>query len=387
MSIVKQLVDLAGGKIEVRSDLKKGTQVKLSIPVENHLGQSMDESDTLNSASDTSEDPIGAVRRRARGKTVCLRGFDSHSGTVYLQSQSLASLKSSIQKYVREWFNLRLVSNESRNHAAADIVISDESAFLDSASLARNELLRQGQTMLVLCSNGARYEMHAASTNNDRIVEFVSKPCGPRRLAKALLACLDKEADNKADARKVSLRDLDAFAHKQPPTNFPAEVLLKTITSPAGGSMVGVGEIVDLQSIKENSLPTMNLSITPRVDLSRESKSTSRSLSSPNHSSESDTKPASSTPTSTRDKSDFGTITPSSSAPSPYRNISPKTSSSDISLARSLPAQTPPLAQRKMLLVEVRYVFLPYPLRSRKHARCQPAECRIRRNDSNDFAQ
>jgi hypothetical protein len=374
MSIVKELVDLAGGTIDVRSDLGKGTQVKLSIPVENHLDQLMDEPDTANLASEISEDPVIAVRRRARKKTVYLRGFDSHSGTGELQSQSLDSLKSSIEKYIREWFNLSLVSNESRDHIAADIVILDESAFLDSASLAGNELLRQGQIVLIFCSNGARHGENTTGMTSERIVEFISKPCGPRRLAKALLACLDKEADNKADAEKVNLRDLDAFAEKRHPIGILAGALTKTVPSPADGSIIVGEEIVDLKSMKECSQPAMNLSITPRVDLSRDSKSNYRSVLSPNRSSESDTTPASSTHTSSLTKNDSGSSSPSSSATSAHRNVPPKPSSSEISPAR-----------RKVLLVEVRYAFRSYILHFRNLSERQCARCRIRTNYSNVF--
>jgi len=47
--------------------------------------------------------------------------------------------------------------------------------------------------LLILCSNGARRDLYSARSRLAQHVEFVSKPCGPHRLAKALLNCLDKE--------------------------------------------------------------------------------------------------------------------------------------------------------------------------------------------------
>src|SRR6202034_2098666 len=109
----------------------------------------------------------------------------------------------------------------------ADIVISDESVFLDLANLAGNELLNPEEVLLILCSKGAKHNLYAASMDSGRIIEFVSKPCGPRRLAKALQSCLDKEILKTANARKESLRDLDVSAPNQRPKGFPGGILYK----------------------------------------------------------------------------------------------------------------------------------------------------------------
>jgi hypothetical protein len=310
MSIVKQLVDLAEGTIDVSSEFGKGTQVKLRLPLENHLSESADDTITPISPSETSEDLILAVRRRAQGRTITLRGFDSPSGTTYLQSQSLASLKASIQKYIRQWFNLHLVSTESGNYAAADIIVSDESAFLDSANLVGNELLSHGQAQLILCSNVARHSIYAASIDSNSIIEFISKPCGPRRLAKALLNCLDKETINKGDVRYLRLRDLDASAPKRRPKSSAGDTLYEADRSGDIGTAENAGKTIDLQSSVESSSPAMSLSMTPGVYANRESKSADRS--SPNQSSDSDTKRVSSSPASSGDKNGSGNTTPSS---------------------------------------------------------------------------
>jgi hypothetical protein len=348
MSIVKQLIDLAGGTIDVRSDLGRGTQVKLGLPLENRLGPSGDETATPISPSVSSEDPISIVRYRAQGRTVSLQGFDTYSEAVSLQSQSLASLKASIQKYICDWFNLRIISSEPSSGAAADIVISDDSAFLNPSSIVGNELSSHGQALLILCGSSAWQRMYAATMNKDRIIEFVSKPCGPRRLAKALLHCLDKENINKLNAGKASPRDLDVSAEKQEPKSSHGGTFYRT-TRP--GKVVITAEkladITDPQSSKRSSSPAMNLSMTAREDANKER--ISEDLSSPSHSSESDTKQVSSSTTSSRDESGSGNTTPSSSATSATKSISLKPSSSYLSVAENLP-----LTRRKMLLVEVR---------------------------------
>jgi hypothetical protein len=202
MSMVKEIVDLAGGKIDVRSKLGIGTEIKLSLPLESCA---VDDISIANGqAAQILEDGILAVRRRTRGRTVTIRGFDNHTGTDDVKSQGLASLKASIIKYVTEWFHLTLVSNDKANSDLTDIVISDESVFLELATPSGNELLNEGKSLLILCSNGARRGIYASRMDNDHVVEFVSKPCGPHRLAKALLNCLDKEDAMDAGNRQVS---------------------------------------------------------------------------------------------------------------------------------------------------------------------------------------
>ena len=183
MSIVKQIVDLSGGRIDVRSEQNRGTEIKLSLPLENCLPEPEDLAINSDPIS-THEDPIDAVRRRARGRTVSIHGFDSPLEKSDLQTGSLASLKASIEKYVTKWFDLRLVSTGE----IADIVVSDESAHLSSpVSESRFKIL------LILCSNRARRDIYPSQLETGQIVEFVSMPCGPHRLAKAMLNCLDTE--------------------------------------------------------------------------------------------------------------------------------------------------------------------------------------------------
>lgn len=184
MSIVKQIVDLSGGRIDIRSDLGKGTEIRLSLPLEDHLPDEEKLPDKIQPIN-LQENVIDAVRRRARGRFVTIRGFDSSFGDSNLQRISLASLKASIVKYVTEWLRLTISSDDQ----VADIVISDESAFLSTTG----SLGYAFKSLLILCSNGARGDIYTSKLETGQKAEFVSKPFGPHRIAKALLNCLDAE--------------------------------------------------------------------------------------------------------------------------------------------------------------------------------------------------
>ncbi|OAF56050.1 hypothetical protein VC83_07387 [Pseudogymnoascus destructans] len=191
MSIVKQIVDLSGGVIEVHSELGRGTEMKLSLPPDDRLRRTSESPELMIPIPEYS---IGAVRRRANGRTVTIRGFDNTAGKSDLQIEAITSLKASIVKYAEEWFNLEVNSD----NLVADIVISDESEFLKSTKLIESS----SQLLLILCSNGARRGIYTSQFEVGQLVEFISKPCGPHCLAKALLNILDAE-----DALKRSKAD------------------------------------------------------------------------------------------------------------------------------------------------------------------------------------
>jgi len=183
MSIVKQIVDLSGGRIDIRSDQQSGTEVKLSLPLDNCLPKPKSVT-TNGSQFPEHEDPVDAVRRRAAGRTFNIQGFTPLANESDLRAGTLASLKESMEKYSTQWFHLNPISSTDY----ADVSISDEAAFLHlSTTKPKSGIL------LVLCHNSARRELYPTITDNGQIVEFVSRPCGPHRLAKALLNCLDAE--------------------------------------------------------------------------------------------------------------------------------------------------------------------------------------------------
>lgn len=176
-------MDLSGGRIDIRSDQHSGTEVKLSLPLENCLPVANSVAAGEDQLPDH-EDPVDAVRRRAVGRTFNIHGFNSPCGRSDVQAEALASLRESMEKYATQWFHLVRVSSGED----ADVSISDEASFLNSSSAKS-----KSKILLVLCHNSARRELYPTTTNSNQIIEFVSRPCGPHRLAKALLNCLDTE--------------------------------------------------------------------------------------------------------------------------------------------------------------------------------------------------
>jgi len=300
---VKQIVDLSGGRIDIRSELGVGTEVKLSIPLEDRLGIIDRVSADSIALEDSPEDPIQAIRRRAKGRSVSIRGFDASVDHVDdLLSQAQASLKESIEKYVTKWFNLSIAQKENEESALADIVISDESVFLDAASSPDQSLTNPGRLLLILCSGGSKREIYSSRLHTNNVVEFISKPCGPHRLARALLNCLDKEdVISKAEFSQVSLSlfgvvsstALDAVPPNNEQIDSSSKIQQRTTVSPVVVNKAKPGRrdrlINDLQTSIEYSPNILNHNST---SLSRSGSSVSGSVRSLSIISSSGTAPA-----------------------------------------------------------------------------------------------
>jgi len=336
MSIVKQIVDLSGGRIDIRSDLGKGTEIRLSLPLENCPPDPEDVENKRDSLTKL-EEPVEAVRRRAKGRKVTIRGFDntceSHSP---LQLKALAGLKESIEKYVTQWFGLEIVPAGT----SPDIVISDESIFRQS-TVAESSF----KSLIILCSNGARRNISSGRLGVGQTLEFASKPCGPHRLAKALLNCLDAE-----DASPIAIPE-DRVSLKRP---HDGVVSPKDVTVTAGTSS-NARLIGDLQSSIGFSPTAINIIRLPAshtrsavTNTSRRPSMTKRGLSNLSIASNtSQTIDESTSSSATNSSTEIAASSVSSiSLVDPAEQIDPKTRS------RSKEEVTP-LRKPKMLLVEV----------------------------------
>ena len=199
MSIVKQVVERLGGAISVTSQVNVGTQVYVSLP----LGR-------VERLPGT--DSCERVRSLSKGMKVYLAGFDKKVPASRLLYDSLV-------EYVTSWYDMTVVDDAY----SSDLIISDECPelldFFQQTSPTERSSFSLGtpvstpdsnisvyqawQPLIVLCSNALRYEFFGQQAETGKIVDFSSKPCGPYKLARSLLFCLEQ-----AEARRRSVEGL-----------------------------------------------------------------------------------------------------------------------------------------------------------------------------------
>jgi signal transduction histidine kinase len=198
MSIVKKVVERLRGDIAVSSQVGLGTQVRVTLP-----GDSMNQIDTTVGASQ--------VQSNTKGIKVFLAGFNQHIAASRLTYQSIVN-------YLTNWYGMLVVDDMT----SSDLIVSDEcpelhdyfqqscrpSLKFDALSSASSsdastpdaetnqDIYRAPQPLIVLCSNAQRYEYFGQQTDSKKIINFVSKPCGPHKLAKSIAYCFDPSKDS-----------------------------------------------------------------------------------------------------------------------------------------------------------------------------------------------
>ena len=211
MSIVKQVVERLGGQINVTSQLNVGTQVAVSLP-------------TIPVDHSAGTDSCTRVRALSDGIKVFLAGFD-------IKVPASRLLYDGVAHYVSTWYNMIIVDDVY----SSDLIISDEcpelldffqqtspterSAFSLSPPVStpdsNTSVYRAWQPLIVLCSNALRYEFFGQQAETGKIIDFSSKPCGPYKLARSLLFCLEQ-----AETRRRSLEGLmEATSLTSPPSH------------------------------------------------------------------------------------------------------------------------------------------------------------------------
>jgi signal transduction histidine kinase len=195
LSIVRQAVGFLGGSIEIESTQGVGTTLTIRTP----LTRSSDESDAASSSS-----MFSALQSHTQEKTIGFLGFGSS-----LRSQRDTSLYSSLERLCRDWFGLEatnLSPKEGENErydfylAVQTELDCEDTQGRDLFGLSQHLVNRDGSSapVVVICQSPEEaHRMFVAAKNHDERsdFEFISQPCGPRKLARALDICIKRQLD------------------------------------------------------------------------------------------------------------------------------------------------------------------------------------------------
>lgn len=205
LSIVRQAVGSLGGSIEINSTRGGGTELTIRTVLTHHPESSSD-------ASSSSDAIFHSLRNHTEGKSMGLLGFGSS-----LRSKRDITLYSSLGRLCRDWFGLSVtsVSNlPSGEQHSFDFYLAVQTE-LDSEDRGGRDLFGwsrrpsgegedRGSPIVVICQSPEEaHSMFVASKNRGEthIFEFISQPCGPRKLARALNLCIQRRQDQEAGRR------------------------------------------------------------------------------------------------------------------------------------------------------------------------------------------
>ncbi|CAG8375646.1 unnamed protein product [Penicillium salamii] len=197
LSIVRQAVGFLGGSIEIESTQDVGTTLTIRTP----LTRAPEPSETASSVA-----MFSALQRYTQDKTIGFLGFGSD-----LQSHRDTSLYASLDRMCHHWFGLtaRNLSPTEGEDEKSDFYLAVQTE-LDNESiqgrdlfgLSQNLVNREGRSspVVVICQSpeeAHRLFVSAKSRNEESYFEFISQPCGPRKLARALNICIQRQTDDR----------------------------------------------------------------------------------------------------------------------------------------------------------------------------------------------
>ncbi|KAJ5648028.1 hypothetical protein N7490_004400 [Penicillium lividum] len=202
LSIVHQAVGLLGGSIEIESTPGVGTQLTINTPLKRPPAES--------ESASSSSCMFHSLRQHTEDKTIAFLGFGQH-----LRSQRDTALYASLERMCHEWFGLQVtkISPLEGKHSPYNFYLAVQTE-LDSEDVGGRNLFglpehlnRDGEwtsPVVVICQSPEEaHGMFVAAKNrgDTTFFEFVSQPCGPRKLARALDMCIKRQRDKESGRR------------------------------------------------------------------------------------------------------------------------------------------------------------------------------------------
>lgn len=203
MSIVKSLVSLLSGEIQVRSEQNKGTEINVRIPMrmccpdEEEKGQAVLEF----------ERNIQEIRDRKLSAVIY--GFPPH-------------VRASLTDYLCNWYGCTLL--EPTSNAKPDIILFDEgnSEVLEAVKETAPVYGKHG-VLLSIVMVPSRLGTRMDAIDGYIKWERVPRPLGPNNVAKGLLSCLKKLDELRKYGDNATV-DKEEPAEKSQPRKVPASL-------------------------------------------------------------------------------------------------------------------------------------------------------------------
>ena len=171
------------GTIDVQSEVGQGTDITIRIPLSRIPGTDTPASTPSSEPSvdgGSQDDSMRALQADYQATTVALYAFNSNECT-----SEMTHAGRMLKDCIEDWFGLRTCSSVSRL-TSEDLIVVDENNLAKLADENATHI-----PTVVICSNATRSQA-ASSQNIAAVTEFISKPFGPHKFAKAVRLCLDK---------------------------------------------------------------------------------------------------------------------------------------------------------------------------------------------------
>ncbi|KAF2474248.1 uncharacterized protein BDR25DRAFT_392014 [Lindgomyces ingoldianus] len=191
LSIVQQIIETIGGKIEVSSDTTKGTKltIKLALP--------RPENPRLDVAPRTQ---FLASVPRLEGRRICILNMTHpsyiKSPVLHSTDEGLKYFADALARTLTNWLKMKVVHTSEWDGHDADIVICPEVSFEYLSAIRQRRFANERAPVTIFVAmdglEAATLRLDARMTNKESVVEIMTQPCGPYKLASLISHCLDR---------------------------------------------------------------------------------------------------------------------------------------------------------------------------------------------------
>ncbi|KAF5009013.1 hypothetical protein FDECE_4751 [Fusarium decemcellulare] len=194
LSIVKQIVDSLGGTLEVKSQQHKGTEIDVRLRL----------TPVGDATSHQEDDPLHAIAEQTKGQRLLLltKSEDFKSGHMIQQTRIR---NETLSETCSSWFGMEVATEGDIDAQEADILLYCEPPPVDFLKqrlldVQKSTSVTRRLPIIVICLNEeeairiSQSQTEALSKLSD-VVEVVSQPCGPRKLAHTFIRCLERTED------------------------------------------------------------------------------------------------------------------------------------------------------------------------------------------------
>lgn len=217
MSIVRQIVTLMGGKIDVKSQVGKGTQITVEAVLVHNEAAKSPETYTL---------PATDHRLKAQLLSSTL---DDPSASGDLSKLAEQLLRESLATYATEYFGMEILPENSTE--APDLIFVNELTD-DNKQLLQLRCEHLPKAAIMVVCNRIPPNRPVLFPNNPNIITtFLRKPCGPKKISRALEICLAASI-SVSTPFQLSMPSTSAKAPLSPDSGI--EFTTPTIALPAG---------------------------------------------------------------------------------------------------------------------------------------------------------
>ncbi|KAF2684539.1 hypothetical protein K458DRAFT_366968 [Lentithecium fluviatile CBS 122367] len=191
LSIVRRIIETIGGKIHITSDPKSGTevQIKLVLP---QLGRAL--------RPQPQRTRFLEILERLRGRRICIlhKANVYNPGTPDMVSnyQGRKLFTKAMTNAMTEHLKMEVVHTEEWEGHDADLVICPEPSFDYLASVRSRRTAADVAPVSIFVAmdslEAATLRTDARVVNKESVVEIMTQPCGPYKLANILNHCLNR---------------------------------------------------------------------------------------------------------------------------------------------------------------------------------------------------